>query len=158
MKLIPALREYLQTQPRRQFRNERVCTCGESNHARMVMFRVEGRSVAAIVPEYASLDSEQFRRAIGAAHVQRMDEAELDDSCVQVEFACLSPFENAVGTDVYLDQQLAEQRDIVFCPEVAWGGPAGCFRINTATLRKRLHCVVLPLVTAHMPPSELFDA
>ena len=75
-----------------------------------------------------------------------------------MEVACLSPFEDTVGTDVYLDKQLAEQRDIVFCPEVAWGGPAGCFRINTATLRQRLHCIVVPLITPRTAPSELFDA
>lgn len=145
MKLTWTLRNYLQQVSAHKLSNEFLCTCGDPNHARVVLLRVDGRPAVVIIPEGAQLTLDRFRAAAGCRHVEPLGETELDEIYAPSELGFSHPFENSFGTDVYLDETLMAFRELVFCPRMFDGAPGECFRVPTRELLEGTRALALSM-------------
>ncbi len=134
MKAHALLRQFLELFTAREPLTERICSCGDANHVRLQLFRIEGRPVLAIVPEALELTAEQFREASGAQRVEPLSDAELDEICLETELGCTNLLENAFGGDVYFDESLMLYPSLVVCPRMFGGKEGECYRIVTRQL------------------------
>ncbi len=146
MKLLETLREYLAPNVRASLREEPLCSCGDSNHVRMVMFRVGGLPAVFIIPEAASLTAVQAEESLGNIRVETLTEPELESIYAESDLGRGQPFSNPFGTAVYLDQSLLLYPALVFCPHMFGGREGECFRVPTRDLLALTQANVLPLV------------
>lgn len=154
MMLQRALREYLRQHFPAALREEPWCSCGTANHARLVLFRVNGQPTTAIVPEGCELTAVQMRRALPEAHVDPLAAEELDAVYADGELGHMLPFENPFGANIYLDQNLLQFETLVVCPRMFGGRKGECFRVSTREFQTLLHPLVLPLFPAFIPAPE----
>ena len=154
MKLQRALRSYLRQHFPGAVREEPWCTCGSANHARILLFRVNGLPATVIIPEGCELSAAQLARAIPGAQVQPLDAAELDAVYAESELGRMQPFENPFGATVYLDQNLMQFETLVVCPRMFGGQKGECFRLPTKEFVTLAHALVLPLFPTFVPASE----
>ncbi len=70
------LRSYLEKHLRGGVTAHEGCTCGRGDHARVLIFRVDGEVIAAVVPESRALSPAEFGEALGATCVERMEALE----------------------------------------------------------------------------------
>jgi len=149
MTLQRELRNRLEQNFPRHFSVEPECTCGNPNHARTFLFRVNNLPATAIVPEGYELTPARFSDALGGARVEPMLERELDSIFPDNEIGHTEPFENPFGTAVYLDENLLQFYWMVFCPKMLSGLKGECFRLPVKDFQQLVHPVVLQL----SPPS-----
>lgn len=145
MKLQRILRNYLRQHFPDNFRQEPWCSCGSANHARIILFRVDGEPATVIVPESNELTAAEVRRALPGAGVEPLSEAELDAVYAESELGRMQPFENPFGASVYLDAALLQFETLVFCPRMFGGRKGECFRIPTEDFVALTRAVALPL-------------
>lgn len=147
MKMLQSLRDYLTPYAHSHLRNEPLCTCGDANHVRLLLFRAEGRPITVIVPEAAQITSQQLAEALGGQRIEPLREDELDAIFADTDLGHSEPYSNPFGTDVYFDESLVLYPTLVFCPRM-FGGRAGeCFRVPTRDLLDHTRASVLPLVS-----------
>jgi prolyl-tRNA editing enzyme YbaK/EbsC (Cys-tRNA(Pro) deacylase) len=149
MTLQYEVRKYVQQHFPRDTSTERTCSCGDPNHARILLFRVNGLPASVVVPEGYDLSEAQLSRALAGAKVQTMLEPELGAIFPQTEMGRPAPFENPFGVSVYLDENLLQFKTIVFCPKMLSGQKGQCFRVPTADFRN----LVRPVVVRLSPPA-----
>jgi prolyl-tRNA editing enzyme YbaK/EbsC (Cys-tRNA(Pro) deacylase) len=146
MKMLDSLRAFLAPYAHAHLRNEPLCSCGDSNHVRILLFRAAGRPITVIVPEAAQLTPQQMGGALGGQRVEPLREEEMDAIFEETDLGRSEPFSNPFGADVYLDESLILYPTLVFCPRM-FGGRAGeCFRVPTRDLLDGTRASVLPLV------------
>jgi len=154
MKLLQALREFLAPYAHMYLRNEPLCTCGDANHVRLLMFRVGGRPVTLIVPEAATPSFEEVRAALGDPRIEPLTETELDAIYTETDLGRDEPFSNPFGTTVYFDESLILYPTLVFCPRMFGGSEGECFRVPTRELLDGTKATVLPLIPQPCPVSD----
>lgn len=134
---------------------EPECSCGNPNHARILLFRVNGQPTAAIVPESYELSAAHLSQALAGARVELMLESELDTIFPETEMGHMGPFESPLGTAVYLDENLLQFQTLVFCPRMLCGKKGECFRVPIRDFRALVHPVVVRLSPPALPASGL---
>jgi prolyl-tRNA editing enzyme YbaK/EbsC (Cys-tRNA(Pro) deacylase) len=137
----------------RDIRKESECSCGNPNHARILLFRVNGLPTSVIVPEGYELSAARFSQALAGARVEPMLESELDAIFPETELGRTGPFESPFGTAVYLDENLLQFRALVFCPKMLSGKKGECFRIPIGDFQKLVHPVIVRLSPPAPPAS-----
>lgn len=145
MNLQHELWRYLRQYFPRDIRKEPKCTCGNPNHARIALFRVNGLPASAIVPEGYELSAAHLSQALAGARVEPMPETELDAIFAETEMGRTGPFESPFGTAVYLDENLLQFETLVFCPMMLCGKKGECFRVPLADFQELEHPVPLRL-------------
>jgi prolyl-tRNA editing enzyme YbaK/EbsC (Cys-tRNA(Pro) deacylase) len=145
------LRNHLQQYFPQDVRREPECSCGDPNHARILLFRVNGLPASAIVPEGYELSAPRLSHALAGARVEPMLESELDAIFPVTEIGRTEPFENPFGTAVYLDENLLQFPTVVFCPKMLSGKRGECFRLPIRDFQELVHPVVVRL-TPPAPP------
>ena len=143
MKAHQLLRQFLELFPAREPLTERICSCGDANHVRLQLFRVEGRPVLAIVPEALELTPAQFAEAAGDKRVEDFSDRELEEVFLETELGCTNLCENPFGGDVYLDEALLLYPRLVVCPRMFGGKEGECYRINTQQMLDGARPIVL---------------
>jgi prolyl-tRNA editing enzyme YbaK/EbsC (Cys-tRNA(Pro) deacylase) len=154
MTLQLELRKYVQQYFPRDISTERTCSCGDPNHARILLFRVNGLPASVIVPEGYDLSEVQLSRALAGAKVQSMLEPEWGTIFPETEMGRPAPFENPFGVSVYLDENLLQFETIVFCPKMLSGQKGQCFRVPAIDFRNLVRPVVLRLSPPAPPEFE----
>ncbi len=134
MKAQALIRQFLELYTAREPLTERICSCGDANHVRIQLFRLEGRPVLAIVPEAVELTPAQFADAAGVHRVRPLSDAEMDEIFLETELGCTSLLENPFGGDVYFDESLVLYSQLVVCPRMFGGREGECYRIRTQAL------------------------
>ncbi len=82
--------------------------------AKTVMVKIDGTMAMAVLAAPNRLDLELLRRAAGARSVALADEKEFSSEFPDCEPGAMPPFGNLYGLRVYIDQTLAEDRQIAF--------------------------------------------
>ena len=82
--------------------------------AKTVMVKIDGTMAMAVLAAPNRLDLELLRRAAGARSVALADEKEFSSAFPDCEPGAMPPFGNLYGLRVYVDQTLAEDRQIAF--------------------------------------------
>lgn len=145
------LRNHLQQYFPQEVRREPECSCGDPNHARILLFRVNGMAASAVVPEGYELSAPRLSHALAGARVEPMLESELDAIFPVTEIGRTEPFENPFGTAVYLDENLLQFPTVVFCPKMLSGKRGECFRLPIRDFQELVHPAVVRL-TPPAPP------
>lgn len=153
MNLQRELSSHLKQYFPRDIRKEPKCSCGEPNHARVLLFRVNGLPASAIVPEGYELSAAQLSRALAGAHVEPISDSELDAIFPETEMGRTGPFESPFGMAVYLDENLLQFRTLVFCPKMFSGKTGECFRVPIRDFQELEHPVVVRLSPPAPPAS-----
>ena len=139
---------------RRDVHREPACSCGAPDHARMVLFRVDGQPVTVVVPEAYELSTSALSRVLGGARVEAMSAADLDFIFSDTELGHMGPFENPFGAAVYLDENLLQFETLVFCPKMFNDKRGECFRVATHVFRELTNPVVVRVCPPFQPVSE----
>jgi Ala-tRNA(Pro) deacylase len=82
--------------------------------AKTVMVKIDGTMAMAVLAAPNRLDLELLRRAAGARSVKLADEKEFSSEFPDCEPGAMPPFGNLYGLKVYVDETLAEDRQIAF--------------------------------------------
>ena len=82
--------------------------------AKTVMVMVDGRLAMAVVPASYRVDLFKLKRYLGAATVELASESEFRDRFPDCETGAMPPFGNLYGMDVFADESLALDKEIVF--------------------------------------------
>jgi prolyl-tRNA editing enzyme YbaK/EbsC (Cys-tRNA(Pro) deacylase) len=154
MNLQRELRSHLRQYFPRDIRKEPNCTCGDANHARILLFRVNGLPASAIVPEGYELSAAGLSQALAGARVEAMLESELDATFPETEMGRTGPFESPFGAAVYLDENLLQFETLVFCPRMLCGKKGQCFRVPIGDFQELEHPMVVRLSPPAPPASE----
>ena len=152
MNLQHELRDHLRQFLPKDIRKETECSCGNPNHARILLFRVNGLPTPVIVPEGYELSPARFSQALAGARVEPMLETELDAIFPVTELGRTGPFESPLGAPVYLDENLQQFRALVFCPKMLSGKKGECFRVPLGDFQELVHPIVVRL-SPPAPPS-----
>jgi prolyl-tRNA editing enzyme YbaK/EbsC (Cys-tRNA(Pro) deacylase) len=147
------LRNYLQQYFPQDIHKETECSCGNPNHARIVLFRVNGLATSVIVPEGYELGATRLSQALAGARVEPMLEPELDVIFPETEMGRMGPFESPFGTAIYMDENLLQFRTLVFCPKMLNGKKGQCFSLPIEDFRELVHPMVLQLSPLASPAS-----
>jgi len=145
MNLQRELRSHLLQYFPQDIRQEPTCSCGEPNHARILLFRVNGLPASAIVPEGYELSAARLSQALAGARVEPILENELDPIFSETEIGRTGPFENPFGAAIYLDENLLQFETLVFCPKMFSGEKGECFRVPIGDFQEQEHPVVVRL-------------
>jgi prolyl-tRNA editing enzyme YbaK/EbsC (Cys-tRNA(Pro) deacylase) len=143
------LRNHLQQYFPQDIHKETECSCGNPNHARILLFRVNGLATSVVVPEGYELSAARLSQALAGARVEPMLESELDAIFPETELGRTGPFESPFGTAVYVDENLLQFQALVFCPKMLSGKKGECFRIPIGDFQELVH----PLVVRLSPPA-----
>ncbi len=116
--------------------------------AKVVIVRVDDRFVMTVLPATWKVDVKRLKEVFGASHVRLATEDEFSDLFPDCQIGAMPPFGNLYGLDVYVDQSLTEDEEMVF--------QAGT-HVDAVKLRYRdFHELVQPKVAEfHQAPSKL---
>ena len=82
--------------------------------AKTVMVMVDGRLAMAVVPASFRVDLYRLKKYLKAGSVELASEFEFRDRFPDCETGSMPPFGNLYGMDVFVDQSLAEDKEIAF--------------------------------------------
>jgi Ala-tRNA(Pro) deacylase len=82
--------------------------------AKTVMVMVDGRLAMAVVPASFRVDLYRLKKYLGADSVELASELEFRGRFPDCETGSMPPFGNLYGMDVFVDQALAEDKEIAF--------------------------------------------
>ncbi len=82
--------------------------------AKTVMVKLDGKIAMAVIPASRRIVFSLLREAAGAREAELAAEAEFSNLCPGCEVGAMPPFGNLFGLDVFVDQELAEDKDIAF--------------------------------------------
>jgi len=154
MNLQRELRNHLRLHFPLDIHREPECSCGDPNHARNVLFRVNGEPASVVVPEGYEITAARLSQALAGARVEPMLESELDAIFPPTEIGHMGPFESPFGTAVYLDENLLQFDTLVFCPKMLSGKKGQCFRVPARDFQELVHPMVLRLSPPAPPAWE----
>jgi len=82
--------------------------------AKVVMVNVGERFVMTVLPSNWKLDLKRLKEVFGTSHVRLATEEEFKGLFPDCELGTMPPFGNLYGLEVYVDQALAADEEIVF--------------------------------------------
>ncbi|MBI5837551.1 MAG: YbaK/EbsC family protein [Candidatus Eisenbacteria bacterium] len=82
--------------------------------AKTVMVKLDGRMAMAVLPANHKVDLDVLRRSSRSHRVELASEADFKILFSDCEPGAMPPFGNLYGLPVYVEESLAENRDIVF--------------------------------------------
>jgi len=82
--------------------------------AKTVMVKLDGRMAMAVLPASGNVDLELLRAGAGADKVALAGEDEFRDLFPQCELGAMPPFGNLYDTEVYMEEELADDQEIAF--------------------------------------------
>lgn len=82
--------------------------------AKTIVVNVDGKSAMAVVPSPAMLDVRRLREAVGATKASVASESELVNRFADCDLGAMPPFGNLYGMDVFVDEALTRDQEIVF--------------------------------------------
>ena len=82
--------------------------------AKTVMVMVDGKLAMAVVPASFRVDLFKLKRYLDAETVELASENEFRDRFPDCETGSMPPFGNLYGMDVFVDESLAEDKEIAF--------------------------------------------
>ena len=110
--------------------------------AKTVMVMVDGKLAMAVVPASFRVDLFKLKRYLDAETVELASENEFRDRFPDCETGSMPPFGNLYGMDVFVDERLAEDKEIAFNA----GSHRELVRMSYADYRSVVKPVVIPLV------------
>lgn len=82
--------------------------------AKTVIVFIEGKMAMAVLPANRSIDFDHFRKTIGEKKIELATEEQFKGMFPDCEVGAMPPFGNLYGMEVYVDQHLTEDKEIVF--------------------------------------------
>lgn len=82
--------------------------------AKTVMVKVDGKLSMAVLPASYQADLKALAKAIGAEEVTLAEEKEFCDKFGECEVGAMAPFGNLYDMDVYVAEDLTEDKEIAF--------------------------------------------
>ena len=82
--------------------------------AKTVMIKLDGRLVMAVLPATRRVHLERLRKLTGADRIELATEAEFNDRFPDCEIGAMPPFGNLYGMEVFVDEELALDEDLIF--------------------------------------------
>ena len=82
--------------------------------AKSVILHVDEGFAMAVLPASQHVDLRELRREIGAKHVRLAKEEEFKELFPRCELGAMPPFGNLYGLPVFVDEILAEDKEIAF--------------------------------------------
>jgi Ala-tRNA(Pro) deacylase len=110
--------------------------------AKTVMVMVDGKLAMAVVPASFRVDLFKLKRYLDADTVELASESEFRDRFPDCETGSMPPFGNLYGMDVFVDESLAEDKEIAFNA----GSHRELVRMSYADYHSVVKPVVIPLV------------
>jgi Ala-tRNA(Pro) deacylase len=110
--------------------------------AKTVMVMVDGKLAMAVVPASFRVDLFKLKRYLDAETVELASESEFRDRFPDCETGSMPPFGNLYGMDVFVDESLAEDKEIAFNA----GSHRELVRMSYADYRSVVKPVVIALV------------
>jgi hypothetical protein len=115
---------------------------------------VDGKLVAAVVPETRRTSADDLAEVIGGARVERSEPRDNVIAPLKQSETPLRALEVLFDAVVYLDEALVSQPGLIFCPRMFLGGGTQCFQIPTREFLDLTHARVLPLTSASILSSD----
>ena len=82
--------------------------------AKSVIVKVDGKITMAVLPAPYKVNLNRLKEAIGAKEVELATEREFEGMFPDCELGAMPPFGNLYGVDVFVDESLTEDEEIVF--------------------------------------------
>ncbi len=82
--------------------------------AKTVMVKVAGKMSMVVLPASYPIDFDLLKEAVGGKTVELATEKEFRDMFLDCELGAMPPFGNLYGMEVYSDEHLTEDEEIVF--------------------------------------------
>jgi Ala-tRNA(Pro) deacylase len=82
--------------------------------AKTIIVLIEGKMAMVVLPANYSIDFDYFRKTIRAEKIELASEGQFKDMFPDCEIGSMPPFGNLYGMEVYVDQHLAEDKEITF--------------------------------------------
>lgn len=82
--------------------------------AKVVMVRADGKMVMLVLPASYRVDMEKLKGILKSKKVEKAKEEEFQDLFADCEVGAMPPFGNLYNLDVWVDQVLTEDKEIVF--------------------------------------------
>jgi Ala-tRNA(Pro) deacylase len=82
--------------------------------AKTVMVTLDGKMCMVVLPASKMVHLGRLRDAAGAQHAMLADESEFSASFPDCEIGAMPPFGNLYGMEVFVDEALTEDKEIVF--------------------------------------------
>lgn len=125
MTILKRLQDYLDGQKVRYqvLGHEEAYTAPEIAHAlhvsgkmlaKVVIVKADERFVMTVLPSNWRIDFEHLKDTLGARHVRLATEDEFKGLFPDCQIGAMPPFGNLYGLEVYVDQALAQDEEIVF--------------------------------------------
>jgi Ala-tRNA(Pro) deacylase len=86
----------------------------EKEMAKVVIVKVRERFMLTVLPASWNVDLHRLRTVLATPQVRLATEDEIRDLFPDCELGAMPPFGNLYGLDVYVDQSLTEDEEIVF--------------------------------------------
>ncbi len=82
--------------------------------AKVVMVKADGKTVMLVLPASFRVDMEKLKGILKSKKVEKAKEEEFQDLFADCEVGAMPPFGNLYSLDVWVDQVLTEDKEIVF--------------------------------------------
>ena len=82
--------------------------------AKVVIIKADDRFVMAVLPSKYKVDFERLSDVLGGEHVRLATEGEFQELFPDCGVGAMPPFGNLYGLEVFVDESLAEDEEIVF--------------------------------------------
>ncbi len=82
--------------------------------AKVVIVKADDRFVMAVLPSNWNIDFMRFQVVLGAGTIRLASEEELKDLFPDCQLGTMPPFGNLYGLEVYVDESLTEDQEIIF--------------------------------------------
>lgn len=79
-----------------------------------IMVKIDGKMAMAVLPASSTIDFGRLKEAAGAEKVELASEEEFEDLFPECETGAMPPFGNLYGIEVFVAEQLSEDKDISF--------------------------------------------
>ncbi len=109
--------------------------------AKTVMVMIDGKLAMAVVPASFRVDLFKLKRYLGAETVELATENEFRDRFPDCETGSMPPFGNLYGMDVFVDEALAEDKEIAFNA----GSHRELVRMGFGDFRNLVRPAIIPL-------------
>jgi Ala-tRNA(Pro) deacylase len=86
----------------------------EKEMAKVVIVKAQQRFVMTVLPASWNVNLPRLRKVLATPQVRLATEEEIKDMFPDCELGAMPPFGNLYGLDVYVDQSLTEDEEIVF--------------------------------------------
>ncbi|MGQ3684347.1 MAG: aminoacyl-tRNA deacylase [Candidatus Loosdrechtia sp.] len=82
--------------------------------AKVVVIKIEGKVAMAVIPASCRVDIDLLKKVVGSDKIEFANEREFKDLFTACEPGAMPPFGNLYGMDVYVTEELMENKEIVF--------------------------------------------